>query len=216
MPSIKEAVHTAIDQDIYLQEGLARDILNKSAAARWLIKRRGIEGSFETVCDAVEAYEPDRSHSQRAPWTATEELRIHQTKYVDALVVERTQGSFRSLARLFDDGSLAYQETYRIIPSRGRILIIIDSSKRDRVVEALGAEVLTKQVPDLFQIAIQPRDGPQPGATALSSLVLALANRGVEVSYVATGATEHFLLVPKEQEGEAMDVLTSLLIDPTQ
>lgn len=214
MPTIKEAVHTAIDQDVFLQEGFARDILNKRAVARWLMKHRGIEGSFETAYDAVEEYEPDPELQQQLPWTATEELRLNQTKDVHALLLKRTPESFRQLADLFEGDAFAYQETYRIIPSRGRVLVMVEPRARDAVVEAIGAPLISKEVRDLFEISIKHRTASSVGAEAVASIVFALRGYGIEVPFVASGATEHFIVVPKAQEEQAMDIVAVLLADP--
>lgn len=213
MSSIKDDVHDAIDQDIFLQEGFERDILNKSAVARWLIKHRGIEGGFETVYDVVERYEPDDSSGGSRPWTATQDMRIDQTTGVHALLLEQGQDSIESLRDLFDqdDGN---EVDYRVVPSRGRVLVSVKDSDREAAIQAIGPANIAKQVPDLLEISIEPRVDEHPGALPLSLLVLALVNRGIEVPYVASGHREQFVLISQEDEGEAMDVVTELIVDP--
>lgn len=213
MSSIKDDVHDAIDQDIFLQEGFERDILNKSAVARWLIKHRDIEGGFETVYDVVERYEPDGSSGGSRPWTATQDMRIDQTTGVHALLLEQGQDSIESLRDLFDqdDGN---EVDYRVVPSRGRVLVSVKDSDREAAIQAIGPANIAKQVPNLLEISIEPRLDEQPGALPLSLLVLALVNRGIEVPYVASGHREQFVLISQEDEGEAMDVVTELIVDP--
>lgn len=223
MATVEEVVQTAIDQDVILQGAIARGIVNRKAVATWLKQNRSIDASLDAIYDAVDEYEPDGDGwSARMAWEALNGRAPQRFKPVTALTLDRTEGSFRSLGGLFGSDAFPYQTDYRIVPSEGAVVVIVDDKKLDAAIEAIGAEFVVDQQRDLTQIEIVPRHRDPTALTedsadgwVLASVAMALSSAGIDIHYAANGATGHYIVVSEDQDAEACRLLQELLINPS-
>lgn len=241
MATVSDEVEEVVRKDTALRVALAREILNKRAAARWIVENRDIDASFDTIYDAVEDYNPDSVGSDiPEAWEVLEGRGLQRFRKVVSLTLKRTRQSFAALGGLFDPNVFAYQDNYRIIPSRGVILLIVDEKREDEVTEIIGSEFVVDRNEDLVQITLMAgmdqdvpsemdeetlrelledqesmADEQKMDGTSLAVVTMALASAGIDVSSIANGGTEQFIVIPEDQSEDACRILQELLAGPS-
>lgn len=209
--SVQEAVDEAIEEDLLLQDALARGIVKPSAAAIWLKKNRQIEGDPETIATAVRRYEiGSTSESFEEAWEALDGAHPQQNEEVSVFVVMRDPEA-RTIADIVEAVDEEDHEALRILPSGENLTIIVPRNQRAAVKGVLDPDLHRSPIEDLAEFAVSPGAGTSPNADALAIIISGLTAQGIEVPYAFHSADQILLYVHPDDSGEAFKRLAHVI-----
>lgn len=211
MASAAEQARTQLEGDFFLQEALARNIVNVRELARWLKDNRGIDGTVDAIAQGL--YEFDHEDRPDAIGQALETLRrtdlSHRTGLA-ALVVETNGRTSQRLSRLIGRVDVGSKETLRFVPGEDTITFVIEAGQLDEATRIFGEDAIVDVDSDLHELRLKtPQEDPSPPGL-LDLALTALTIRGIETRFVTTGYREHFIPVKPEESEEAIRVLRRL------
>lgn len=214
MDDITETVCRILDQDIHLQEGIARGILNQRATARWIKKTYDLGGSIETVYKAVKEYKPPGPRGDRNnPWDALNEVRISRTKPVASLNVERGPQVQDRIGEVLMEVINVIEDSVALSGFNGHLSLTIENQYLETTAETLGYDQLRGPPQDLFLIALRSKHGDILDSGPVAHLALALLHRGIPVPFIGNSGDEMFLGVPIEHQPAAYDLVLQLVAE---
>jgi hypothetical protein len=135
---------------------------------------------------------------------------------VSVLVVKRNAKARERLDRILEVIDVSERrETFRFVPSPSSLTVVMDEEKTPEVVKALEDDELIKDsTGSLTELSFKLPEGGR-GITGFLGLVLTfLAQRGIKVTHAMTAAEHQLLLVPRDQQQEAVEAINSLVIEP--
>lgn len=185
MASTAEQVRRCIDEDVFLQELLARGIVNYSKLARWLQENRGLEADETNIAQAVPRNAPaSGSQAMARAWASLQGSRIDHHGGLASLELDLTQSTLEALPSLMEAAEPARGGSFRILhDGRSMTLILGEDTLAQATENLLGEEAPGETVEDLAEVKIVPEDGEDLHPAVVSLTVAYLATKGIEVCY---------------------------------
>lgn len=210
MGEISDAVRRCIEDDVFLQEALARGIATYREVARWLQENRGVEGEVSSVAAAVQRHAPEEgSEAMARAWEALDGARVDRQAGLGAASFPLSEKSFRGLRRLLDLVDPSRGASFRVLHDDGSMTLILDGSHLLEAEETIGDEI-DATVDDLVEVRIVPEDEDQLPASVLTLALGCLAVNGVEARFSQAGPRFHSIFVEEEDGREAFGLLGDL------
>lgn len=212
MSSASDAVFEVVDRDVFIQEALARDIVNFYALATWLKKNHGLDGTQDAIAKVLRRYadETTRGH-QDAAWKALSVTTIHPAGRRCGIVLRRGATLEGRLEQLLSVVGAESEGPLRLVTTKDTVLVIVDEEVRDKAIEALGATHVVGTPKTLFEIAMVAAGEAAPRSGLLALAVSALNARAIKVAYAMNGSTQQLLFVAPEEQGRAFEALLHLV-----
>lgn len=217
MSDVDDRVREAVERDIFLLVPLARGIVNHAALARWLQKHEGVGGEAESIAKYLRDYEPSIGDlDQSGTWEALDGAAVKENGPVSVITVERSQETAALVPEILDGIGIGDQgELLRFVPSEGELVFIVGREHDQAVIDAFEPPDLRKLERELVEFALAPTGLDIPLGGLLGVIIDALTSRGIEVRYALSGSSECFLLVSEDDGSATFDVLTQLVLDPS-
>lgn len=211
MGSAAEQARKQLEGDFFLQEALARDIVNRRELARWLKTNRDLEGTVDAIAQGLYDFEDeDRADAVGAALSTLARTDLNHRTGLAAAVVETNGHTSQRLSRLVGRVDVGSKETLRFVPGEDSISIVLEARALEDAREIFGEDVFLETVDDLHEVRLKT-PGNQPSPPGLLDLTLtALTLRGIETQFVTSGYREHFIPVRPHDSQEAVHVLKQL------
>lgn len=207
MPGVEDQVREIVETDPFLYEPLARGVLNKSAAARWILDERGVDAEHETVRAAIGDLESSelepaaRSH----PLLATARLDVRTD--LASIELERRAGIEDELGAVFDALRLSNGETFHTAVRDEEILVVVREKRVNQLRERFDPDIVDNPGDDLTGMSFTVEDGSATGLLGVVLEVLELAD--VDVVLAGGAGREATVVVPTAQHRRAVRMVDS-------
>lgn len=209
-------VEEAINQDVFLQELLARDLQNRKAVARWLMKYRGVEGDEDRIVSAIRRMElPERTSLFDAAKEALVDVKVGIQGPVTVLVLKRNEETSKLLNQILGEVKLERRmDIVRFLPSPSSLMAVIEEDQEDDVRDILGEDLIKKTRRGMMEISFELPENDESIAGVLGLVYTFMEQRGIHVLKGFIAAEYEFLLVNEEDAEEAVEAIETLIVAP--
>lgn len=211
MTDIEDRVQEIVREDPFLYEPLARGILNKSGAARWIKANRGIEGEEETIRSAIADLEKEdlASVTEVHPLLATARLEIRPD--VGSIQLQRREGLKDQLLTFLESLRLENGEPFHPAVKEEEILLVVRDDRLEVAQEVFDSPILLDTNEELTAMTFYVEE---PSGFGLLGIVLqVLSTEELDVIMVDGDATQATVIVPTSQQREALRTVDSFGVD---
>ena len=208
--SIAEVVRRLVDSEVAVQESLAKGYANLSALAR-LLKPKverilGREVSFESILSALKRVKPRYGGSEvvsRVIARSTLSVRMDLAK----VSVEKGRRTLSLMGRLISD---LHESLIQASASLSAITLIFDERVKDRVLKALGRDVLEFGDGLAAVIVQSPKEIVEtPGC--MIAFYNQLSREGINIEDTVSCYTDTIIVIKRKDVGRAFSALSKLI-----
>lgn len=211
MGEISDAVRRCIEQDVFLQEALARGIVTYRDLARWLKDNRAVEGEVSSIAAAIKRHAPEEgSQAMADAWELLENSRVDQYSRLGAIVFSLTEESVQALRRLLGSIEPSRGESFRVLHDGGTMTVVLENETLEEAEQMIDGDLVEGTVPDLAEIRVVPPDGTSLEAGVTTLTVGCLVVNGLDVKFTQVGPSTHSIFVEAGDSQEAFDLLEKL------
>ena len=208
--SIAEVVRRLVDSEVAVQESLAKGYANLSALAR-LLKPKverilGKEVSFESILSALKRVKPRYGGSEsvnRVIARSTLSVRMDLAK----VSVEKGRRTLSLMGRLISE---LQESLIQASTSLSTITLIFDERVKDRVLKALGRDVLEFGDGLAAVIVQSPKEIVEtPGC--MIAFYSQLSREGINIEDTVSCYTDTIIVIKRKDVGRAFSTLSKLI-----
>jgi len=208
--SIAEVVRRLVDSEVAVQESLAKGYANLSALAR-LLKPKverilGKEVSFESILSALKRVKPRYGGSEsvnRVIARSTLSVRMDLAK----VSVEKGRRTLSLMGRLISE---LHESLIQASTSLSAITLIFDERVKDRVLKALGRDVLEFGDGLAAVIVQSPKEIVEtPGC--MIAFYNQLSREGINIEDTVSCYTDTIIVIKRKDVGRAFSALSRLI-----
>lgn len=209
MSSTAEVVEGHLEQDLVLEEGLSRDVINLRRASRWLININGWDTTEEAVVSALRRYDPPPGGPSIVDARDALEAAELGTQTGLALVVTpRVEEAQRHLRKVW--ASLSGEPVLGLFPSQPSVRYLVEESVLQDLETASRRGYVTETIHPLFQASLRLPEGGAVKSLAYAIFLNTLGHRDVEVLESFSSGPDCTVLVREEDELEVHRALAEL------
>lgn len=206
MPSTAQQVHEILEDDMFLLEAMARDVVGYRKLARWIKSEKGIEAAEETIVSALRRFDPEEPWDLEPAEDVLAQATVNTHSAVTALVLERDLVCDR-VEEIVAAVDIRHRERLRIVQAGPRIVVVVDNRNLDTVKDVLGDGLVDKQMPDVAELEIVAPEAGVETPGVMGMLFAALSVRGISVRFAMSGYPEQLIYV---SEGDLLDAHQAL------
>lgn len=207
MGSGRDAVHKAIEDDVFLQEAIARGIVNASALGRWLLQNRELTTSREAIAQHVRELQKQTQPSLlKKTCTDIASAKIRSVSGRALVRLSREPEAGDRLTSLIHELNLAHDADLWLLTGRTEITLVLPEEGLASLRAALGDRWVEEVLGGLTEIHI----GPTPQGSGVHQLVTALKAliaSDVHVFQTNAGASGVRVLVAEAQRLSALRIV---------
>lgn len=209
MPSTTERVHNYLEKDPTLQDGLARGVLSLRQTARWLLTETGWDATEEAVVSALRRHtaNPDALTLAMGRQLLSK-AHVNVRSGLALVTLPRELESYEGLRDLWS--KLEIEDMVGALPGDTRIRFLLEERCLDTAIRTLGPACLGDSTRPVSGIRLFFPDAERGTTPAMSIVLHALGQHGVEVLDVFSCDPECSMLVPGSQEVLAHEVVWAL------
>lgn len=196
MPSVAQQVQEILEDDMFLLEALARDIVNYRGLARWIKAKAGLKAGEETIVSAVRRFKPRDSWDVRPARRVLSGAHVNTRSGVTALVLARG-GVCDRIESLLEAGDARTRARVRTVQTGGRLVLVVEDRSLETIKEALGSGLVDVEVPDLAELEIVASEDAVGTPGVMGMLFSALGARDVSVRFAMSGYPEQLIFVDR-------------------
>lgn len=217
MGSVSEAVVRCIQEDVFLQEALARGIVGYRKMARWLQEHRDVEGSEATIAQAIQRNEPEEgTEAMAAAWRDLQRSRVDHRGGLASVTVALTGEVVDSLSASMRAAEPERGSNFRLLQDGSSMTVVVDGASLSAVLEEVDERFVERTRTDLAELRIVPPvedrpDGERRPEPAVESLVVAgLTVNGCPPIFTIAGPSGVSVFVDEADSRTAFDLLERL------
>lgn len=183
MTTTSQLVERHLENDIVLNEALARGFLSVRRAARRLIDERGWDATEEAVVSAIRRYDPSPSVDLENVFHLLGQTRKTAQTGLGLIQVPHTQAFVSAIPRIANE--LEPEMTLGFVPDNEFLNILVDDQNVDRVTRILlqGSDAPSQMRIDrgLGKIELEFPESSPVNSAALAVVLFYLGHREVDV-----------------------------------
>lgn len=209
MPSTTEQVHNYLESDPTLQDGLDRGVLSLRQTARWLLSETGWDATEEAVVSALRRHtiDPDAITVAMGRQLLSE-AHVDVRSGLALVTLPRELESYEGLQELW--GKLEIEDMVGALPGDTRVRFLLEEHCLDTAIRTLGPSWVQDSARPVSGIRLFFPEAEQATSPAMSIVLHALGQHGVDVLDVFSCDPECSMLVPGSQEVLAHEVVWAL------
>lgn len=211
MGSTAEQVRRCIEEDVFLQEALARGIVNYNKMARWLQEHRDLNGTESNIAQAIPRNEPESGSQVMADaWESLRNARVDHRGGLGALDMEMTETAVDSLDDVLATAEPERGGSFQVLHDDSSMTVILDADVVERAREAFDDPSVVRTFTGLSELRIVPGQGDELHPAAGSLAVACLAVNGRQPRFTIDGISALSIFVDEADSREAFDLLERL------
>lgn len=208
MTTTVEAVERYIQSDLVLHEALARGFLNFRRAARWLIEAQEWETTEEAVVSALRRYDPEPTLDFEAVLHILSSSEIGGRTGLAIVSFPRVHENMDKLSSV--SRAMHAKDSWAVLPDRKRVVLLVEAATVDRVVEAIGEEVVGEIHRDVVRLDLDLGDTGNAASGAIAVAINVLAHRGIEILSLYGALPSCSFIVHREQLTRVHEIFSDL------
>lgn len=208
MVGAEDRVREIVWEDPFLCEALARGILNKAGAARWIRTNRDVDAEEETIRSAIADLESEDDIQAVAdvhPLLATAKLKLRPD--IGSIRLRRREGIKEPLAHFVGALSLREGETFHSTVSKEEILLILQADRLAEAQDIFDSPLVADVDEEVTKMTFYVEDDPSFGL--LGIVLKILVTRGIDVLSVDGNPSEATVFIPTSEERRALRLVDS-------
>ncbi|MBD3319040.1 hypothetical protein GF342_03985 [Candidatus Woesearchaeota archaeon] len=206
--SITKTVWNHIDADATIKTDLARDIINIRALARYLMTKKKVRGSIDSIISAIRRYVKERKPStmEQKFHRMFDQAKILSKNNVTSLTLNRRAEKY--VARVLDMS--ADKDFVRVSKASRWIKIIVEDSHLKEVLKVIPAKHIEKRNEHLAEINVvfDERIVKQKGILAKIASEIAIQQINIEDMIIVP--PEFLIYVQQEDMVKTMEAILAL------
>lgn len=215
MAGAEERVQKIVRDDPFLYEALARGVLNKSGAARWIQEHRGVDAEEETIRSAIadlESEEELKSAAEVHPLLATAKLKLRPD--IAAITLKRREGLKEPLVEFLGSLSLRKRETFHSAVNKEEILLILEPDRLSEAQQTFDSPFVEGTEEEVSEMRFHVEEHSSFGLLGIVLEVLAV--RDIDILTVDGNSTEATVFIPTSQQRRALRVVDTFGLQATE
>jgi len=212
MPNIVHEVWKVLDENPSIRREMSRGLINTSALARYLIKKKKINATLDAVIAAIRRYQLDELDDifNKAYILLSQTINISTKSNLAEISLIKDDDVQKILPRLFSIIHYIRGDVLRVTQANESIRILIDDKNMEKVIKLFPKNKILSKEKDLAEINIyiHPKMQTTPGILAV--IANELANNQINIVEAMTCPPEMIWVVKKDQLVKASDVLFKL------
>lgn len=209
MPSTTDRVHRHLERDPTLQDGLARGVLNFRRTARWLLSETGWDTTEEAIVSALRRHSTDGEGLTMAMGRQLlSGAQVSVRSDLALITLPREFETYEDLRQLWEQTEP--EDLIGALPGNARVRFVLEEACLDTAVRMLGPASLRDLSRPVSGIRLFFPDAEHGTSPAISIVLHALGQHGVDVLEIFTCDPECSMLVPGSQEVQAHEIVWAL------
>ena len=212
MTNIVQTVWKIIDHDPSIKRELSRGLINTSALARYIIKQKRIDGTFDAVITAIRRYTIEKQDDifSSAYKLLGQTVNISTKSNLAELSLVKDDHVQQILPKVFNIIKYIRGDVLRVMQANESIRLLIDEKNMDMVLSLFPKDKILTKEKDLAEINIYIHPMMQKTPGILGILGNELAMNGINIVEVMTCPPEMLFIVKKEDFQKASSVIHQL------
>jgi len=212
MSNITHEVWKILDNNPSIRKEMNRGLINTSALARYIIKEKKIQGSFDAILIAIRRYELNQSEEifKTAEKILGQTVNISTKSNLAEISLIKDSEVQSILPQLFNLIQYVQGDVLRVTQANKSIRLLLDEKNLEQVKSLFTKEKIITQEKNLAEINIyiHPQMQKTPGILAIIANELALNN--INIVEFVTCPPEMLCIIKKEDLVKASNILYNL------